>query len=299
MSASSKHADDGRLRAALRVRQRRKSESKRWTIDGKRRSSSSRNKRPSTTSSVANLPTTPWNERFVFGDEKENAPNRRTPVKFNPPAQKNKTNTQKRHFSERADGELIVSFSRYEIAPTNKDNGESSTFFSGTQNASVSPFDMIKLRSALKEDGGDDDERSVANDECRTPNYPHPPHEVKQSHMMHRFDSIDTNAKLEAFEELLYTVEIEEELIHRELVRKTQHSNEVKKADECLIPNEETVLESQTTSMNKLEIQSAMVPTTTQEEIYNYVWYLKMASCEREKNLIKDGELHCHKIVEM
>ena len=291
---SKSHVDDGRLRAALRVRQRRRSDSKRWTIDGKRR----RNKRPSTTSATANLPTTPWNERFVFDDEKENAPNRRTSVKINPPAQKNKTNnTEIRHFSERADGELTVTFSRYEIAPTNRDNGESSTLFSGTQDACVSPFDMIKLRRALEDDEGDDSEISVANDEYRTQNYSHSPREVKQSHTMPQFDAQDANANLEAFEELLYTVEIEEELVHRELVRKTQtHSNEEKKAERCLLPDDIISSESQTASMSKLEIQPAIIPKAKQEEIYNYVWYSKMRTCEREKNLVG---LQCHRIVEM
>eukprot|EP00956_Cyclotella_meneghiniana_P011394 scaffold15972_cov73-Cyclotella_meneghiniana.AAC.4 len=304
---SKSHVDDGRMRAALRVRQRRRSDSKRWTIDGKRR----RNKRPSTTSATANLPTTPWNERFVFDDEKENVPNRRASVKFNPPARKNKTNnTEICHFSERADGELTVTFSRYEIAPkgamrrdvVDNEYGESSTFFSGTQDASVSPFDMIKLRRALEDDEGDDSEMSVANDEYRTQNYSHSPREVKQSHTMPQFDAQDANANLEAFEELLYTVEIEEELVHRELVRKTQtHSNEEKKAERCLLPDDIISSESQTASMSKLEIQPAIIPKAKQEEIYNYVWYSKMRTCEREKNLIKDelNDTECHKVVEM
>ena len=154
-----------------------------------------------------------------------------------------------------------------------------------------------RKRTPTPDDEGDDSEISVANDEYRTQNYSHSPREVKQSHTMPQFDAQDANANLEAFEELLYTVEIEEELVHRELVRKTQtHSNEEKKAERCLLPDDIISSESQTASMSKLEIQSVIIPKAKQEEIYNYVWYSKMRTCEREKNL--EG-LQCHKIVEM
>lgn len=283
--------DEGRRRAALRVKQRRKSDSRRWTVDGRRRSSRS-SKRPSNTSSIRHA--TPWNERFIFEDTeakistqvtrkshtalsgKENLAIDSRP-KTTPNARNNLT---ERHFTERADGELVLNFSRREIiAPAAASSSNAmSPLLGGSRDVSVSPFDMEKLKLALLQA---DVDFGLPNESAAT----------DESHIPLKIHRHEVSANLEAFEELLYEIELEEELAHRELADQKQSYQQ-----SCAGTTDET--DSGINSPNDEMSEPCVFPRGREDEIREYVWYSFRAACERERRLVNDG-MKFHEVVEM
>ena len=275
--------DEGRRRAALRVKQRRKSDSRRWTVDGRRRSSRS-SKRPSPTSSIRHA--TPWNERFIFEDTEAKISTQVTRKSHTALSGKEnlaidsrpKTMTE-RHFTERADGELVLNFSRREIiAPAAASSSNAMPpLLGGSRDVSVSPFDMEKLKLALLEadvDFGLPNE-SAATDESHIP-------------LIHGHEA---SANLEAFEELLYEIELEEELAHRELADQKQSYQQ-----SCAGTTDETDLGINSPNDEMSEL--CVFPRGREDEIHKYVWYSFRAACERERRLVNDG-MKFHEVVEM
>ena len=62
--------DDGRRRARLRVKEKRRRDAKSWSIDGRRRSGTSYHLglAQHMPSMLTNVHSSPWNERFMFND---------------------------------------------------------------------------------------------------------------------------------------------------------------------------------------------------------------------------------------
>ena len=294
---------DGRRRAALRVQQKRRRDSRRWTIDGRWRSSSSlSNTRLRTISSTRNLHSTPWNQRFIFQDEDPNKTNSihmrkaetctdreennshipRSTTSIDRYSSKqtplDKSTTGTCHFSERADGELVTSYSRCEIAPSRVSKYSDSNV--RTCHIGVSPFDMNKVQQALDAAQSDEDD---GNNE--------PP--IVNRHVA--FSPLN-HANLDAFEELLYTVEVEEELAHRELVFKSLS----KKVDD---PLHSDLAADETYSLDLNIDNDDELPMIKlqerQEEILNFVKNTRIFFTEKEKYLLKGGTLKYHEIVKM
>lgn len=302
-SISCQTDNDGRIRAASRVKEKMRRDSLIWTVDGRRRAKSSRNKRPS--GAMTTLHSAPWNERFILqavatrknhtrplsAYGKENSTNiaRLTAVAVagkSTPASKNI-----RHYSERSDGELVLNYSRCEILPCSNENNQDNHFqdshlYGGTQEASVSPFDLVKLKAALLE-AAQSDLESDADEADHEVSFPiNSPYTKGVSPI----DRKQANANLKAFEDLLYTVEIEEEIAHRELKSKALVTRTGDSPDHSSPANS-----SRDSKEESLDGEMKLSST----EIYNYVWQSDLASREREKCLLKDGILRFHDIVQM
>ena len=176
-------AVDGQKIAALRVKQRQRRESLRWSPSGKLRPRSSRAKAAKRiqNSPPAALNSVPWNDRFIFDDDSHQR-GRSMPTK--------KVSAEKdlagriRSYTERCDGEAVGSFQQIEV---------SSSIESSLENQQVETH-SVALSPIVK----------VSPDEADTP-------KVKL------FDATEAENILDRFEELLLTMQIEEELLRRDL----------------------------------------------------------------------------------
>lgn len=112
-------AVDGQKIAALRVKQRQRRESARWSPSGRLRPRSSRakNAKQGQNSPPAALNSVPWNDRFIFDDDSHQR-GRSIPTK--------KVSAEKdsagriRSYTERCDGEAVCSFQQIEVSYSNK-----------------------------------------------------------------------------------------------------------------------------------------------------------------------------------
>jgi hypothetical protein len=210
------------------------------------------------------------------------------------PSNDARANSEVRHFSERSDGDLMLNFSRCEIAPSmTADAANASPFFAQTCDTSTSPFDMIKLQAALEAAASDDDE--ICDTQCGEDDLYRALFQPDKNDSSPPLDYNATHANLEAFKELLYTVEIEEELLHRELAGKSLLRQSETHSDACSVRENSSVSDANDGD----EALPIMIPRERQEEIRNYIWCNKMASTDREKGLVKDGNLRFHEIVRM
>jgi hypothetical protein len=197
-----------------------------------------------------------------------------------------------RHFSERSDGELVLNYSRTEILSNSNGNCSShiDNLLGGTEDASVSPFDMVKLKAALDAAESDNDgaEHGVEfpiNSPCTKD--------------MNPIDRNQAHPNLEAFEDLLYTVEIEEELAHRELRNKTLLVRTGNSPEHGSVASEADSTSKEDGPDDEVKMSAAAMPVGRQEEIHNYVWQSNLLSREREKALVKDGSMQFHEIVQV
>lgn len=289
---------DGRRLAALRVKERQERESKRWSVDGCKRRSKRSGIRPLTTTSSLRH-STPWNERFAFEDTplpkkistslrdgKENvAKNNSRPMTTSnagtSSTSKKQQKTIERHFSDRSDGDLVLSFMRREmIAPAILSGGCVSPLLGGMRDVSVSPFDIFKLKQALEADdwscsSSEGNREAPEQNECR-------------------IDCNEASADLDAFEELLYEMEIDDELARRELLEKTCLEKSEKLLDYYEVDDNECV----SAAHERDPYDSVDVPWDIQEEIYNYTWYNQQRANERDMKLFKNSSMQFHEVVE-
>ena len=311
--------NEGRRRAAIRVKQKRMYDSQRWTIEGRRRPDSSRFKnRPSIKSPARKLHSKPWNDRFIFNqasaeksknfadglqlfsspvDEKANNPHSRPMTalalgskigqlvpKTTQDSSARQTTIFKpevRHFSERADGELVSNFSRCEITPTTASKCNCSPLLVSKCNASVSPFDMTKLRAVLNAEGSEDDETYRGEDGDILP--------IILSQKFPQFDCSLANVNLETFEELVYTAQIEEEVC-REFLSSGHESQ----------AHDFSAAYEKESESNKNEMPHVGIAREREEEICNFVWRSKIVASDQAKDIMKndsDGSLQYHEIV--
>ena len=204
-----------------------------------------------------------------------------------------------RNFSDRADGELVLNFSRQEITPKSIKKIDSSPFTLEMCDVGVSPFDMTKVLAALE---ADDSNRRVM---CRI---------VNQANKMDR-NWIDShcdnspscniyssqppffngeNINFEMIEELLYSIEIEDQLAHRELIEK-QLSHTSNEALKSIIDQDNSYGLGLTDTSNAEE----ELTVERKEVIYDHAWHFMRSSHEREKVLSRNGYLKFHEIVQM
>ena len=243
----------GRRRAALRVKQRRRQDEKTWSPSGKLKTN--RNRRPLSSKSSSNRrPSSrpshekPWNDRFIHEDEailehatetnqktlgsvdqrrsvegKGNNANDDTQAK--PQAAPGCKSTQ---YTERANGEAVVEFARTEILTSPISNVQPDNELIGTKDVSTSPFDLDKVEASLEAD-------AAANDPLhQTPTHEssslHSPHQTSTEPLMNPLFSIPLDkdkmkAVLENCADLLYTIELEEELLRRDIASREHQTH--------------------------------------------------------------------------
>ncbi len=172
-------AVDGQKIAALRVKQRQRRESLRWSPSGKLRPRSSRAKAANSPSAA--LSSVPWNDRFIFDDDSHQR-GRSIPTK-KVSAEKDSTG-RIRSYTERCDDEAVGSFQQIEVSSSI----ESSLEIQQVETRRVALSPIVK----------------VSPDEADTP-------KVKL------FDATEAKNILDRFEALLLTMQIEEELLRRDL----------------------------------------------------------------------------------
>ena len=189
----------GRKTAALRVRQRQKRESLRWSPSGKLRTPHSRtgpHSRPSSTTRNR----VPWNDRFIFDDESQpksahpkdadrKIVSRRTCDENENVANSNSSSNRIRHYTERSDGVAVAHFQQIEISAYSEAANRVGEVPSAVETRSIalSPFNMAKVKAALRDS-------------------------VSKPKSLKGVQSI-----LDEFEELILTMEIEEEIVRRDL----------------------------------------------------------------------------------
>ena len=304
-------SDGGRRRAALRVKQKIRHDQQQWSPNGMRRRPRRR------IASQQCLNHKPWNDRFIFNEEswtKEcNAPakiwKRSANGKENNNAetQVNKTNgnlrgqrSQMRCYTERSDGEAIAEFSRCEIFSSSPEAaGTTCLNLVKTHSIGTSPFDMGKVRAALEADVIDNHE----DDELYPDNYhehkfvgtmidqdfiPSRVNEKYESSVNEKrphhgplfvpLDETAVNSFLWKFEELLYASELEEELIHRDIVKNQRDG------DGCV-----TNIICEENDDNCL--RSLIITTQRQDEINQYATRRCTYQNLQRELLTKNGEL--------
>ena len=175
-------AVDGQKIAALRVKQRQRRESLRWSPSGKLRPRSSRAKaaKKAQNSPPAVLNSVPWNDRFIFDDDSHQR-NRSMQTKKVSAAKD--SSGRIRSYTERCNGEAVGSFQQVEV---------SSSIESKLKNQPVETR-SIALSPIVK----------VSPGEADTPKI--------------KFDVTEAKNILDRFEEMLLTMQIEEELLRRDL----------------------------------------------------------------------------------
>ncbi len=199
--------------------------------------------------------------------------------------------SQMRRYTERSDGVAVTEFSRCEIFPSSPEAaGTTCLGLIKTHSIGTSPFEMAKVRAALQADVIDNHEK----DELHPDNYHEIIEDESQRSPRRKFmgsvvdpdfipsrvnkkcessvdekrlhhgllfvpldESSTANSFLKKFEELLYTSEVEEELIHRDIVK-----NQLDDGD-CAtnIIHEEN---------EDICLRSQMITTQRQDEINQY-----------------------------
>eukprot|EP00984_Skeletonema_dohrnii_P008569 scaffold3167_cov132-Skeletonema_dohrnii-CCMP3373.AAC.10 len=189
---ASNKVEAGRKTAALRVRQRQKRESLRWSPSGKLRLKTPHSRRSPTTQIDI-----PWNDRFIFDDESQhkgatNSKDRRIVSRRGCNDKENVANSSSsgkriRHYTERSDGVAVAYFQHIEVSAAADGVGKRPPIVE-TCSIAISPFNMAKVMAALRAD-------SLSE--------PKTPHEMENI--------------IDQFEDLILTMEIEEELVRRDL----------------------------------------------------------------------------------
>lgn len=315
--------DSGSRRAALRVKQKLRQDRMQWSPNGMRRRPKLARPRSSRRSSAQHcLNHKPWNDRFIFDEElrsKEcNAPAKSWKRSANGKGDKNPVaRSQMRHYTERSDGEAVTEFSLCEIFPSSP-VAAATTCLSliNMHSVGISPFDMAKVRAALEDDAinnHEDDELHHDNDHdiLKDESKRLPLHKFMEKVLDPDFAPsgngksesgenekrphhgplfllpLDENAAkslLEKFEELLYTFELEVELLQRDLVKNRLDGNDCITYVIC-DENEGDWL------------QTPVIPTQRQDEIREYVTKKGKYQDLQHELLMKNGELQYDEIL--
>lgn len=202
-----------------------------------------------------------------------------------------------RLYTERSDGEAVTEFSRCEIFPSSPvAAGTTCVSLIKTHSIGTSPFDMAKVRSALKADVIDNhEEDALYPDNChehmfmgtmidpdfipsRVNEKYEPEKRPNQGPLFVPLDESAANSFLEQFEELLYASELEEELIHRDIV-KNQLDGDGCITDIICEENEDNCL------------RSPIIATQRQDEINHYATRRCTFQNLQRELLTKNGEL--------
>eukprot|EP00804_Cyclotella_cryptica_P019914 CCRYP_007818-RB/>CCRYP_007818-RB protein AED:0.24 eAED:0.24 QI:538/1/1/1/0.33/0/4/588/355 len=309
--------DDGRHRASLRVKEKRRQDAKRWSVDGRRRSGSRAHhlrlaRHPP--SMLPNLHSSPWNDRFMFdainnpGLAAGASKQRMTGVsslQLMPLLNQMKVDSSttgikgeqrvrsERNFSDRADGELVLNHSRQEVTPTTIKKCDTSPSAVGMRDVGISPFDMSKVLDALEADNSNLETMRHIADKINQIDRNCIPTSCKNSHSCniysskpHVFDEAKIN--FERIEELLYTMEIEEQLAHRELTH-----NQLSQTNE---ERPKAYIEGDV--VDAFQDEEALTVERS-EVIYNHAWQFIRSSHQQEKVITKNGHLYYHEIVQI
>ena len=325
----------GRRRAALRVKQKRRKDERTWSpsgklIKGRQRPQSSQ--RPC--SQLSHLK--PWNDRFIYfleeetecsgiqrkkqsADGKENNNIGRNPSTV---GAKQKSRPEIKHYTERCDGEAVLEFTRCEISPTSPivaKNDECHDLI-GTRSVSTSPFDMDKVRAALQADANDtqnehDDELHLTND-----THNKHLHESENTASLHSrnndrekrsngplanplllppLDRDRVKSLLDNFEDLLYTIELEEELLKRDIASRKHiaQSNSVYPDLEETEGTSHSQIDQNDICQTRTEPRISIPPERC-NEIIEYVNRAKQNKDKQHKLIEKNGDMKYHEIAE-
>jgi hypothetical protein len=208
--------------------------------------------------------------------------------------------SQMRRYTERSDGEAVTEFSRCEIFPSSPEAaGTTCVSLIKTHSIGTSPFDMAKVRAALEADVIDNHEDDGLHpDNCHEHKFTgtmkdpyfipsrvnekyEPSVDEKRPHHGPLFVPLDksaANSFLEKFEELLYASELEEELIHRDIV-KNQLDGDGCVTNIICEENEENCL------------RSPIIATQRQDDINQYATRRCTYQKLQRELLTKNGEL--------
>jgi hypothetical protein len=203
-----------------------------------------------------------------------------------------------RDFSDRADGELVLTYSRQEITPTTVRICDTSPFTFGMCDVGVSPFDMTKVLAALEADSNRKAIRNIAKQVnqidrswIESPCDDSPSCNIADSQPP-VFNGANIN--FEMIEELLYSIDIEEQLAHRELIEK-QLSRTTNEALKSFIDRDK----SNGSGLADTFKDEEELTVERKEVIYDHAWHFMRSSHERERVLTRNGHLKCHEIVQM
>ena len=147
-----------------------------------------------------------------------------------------------RGYTERSDGEVVKEFTRCEISPSSPVAHDKHSDLIGTRSTGVSPFDPEKVRTALEADAANSSQHVDDNDE--QPRHKTESNDSKQSALQGPsllkedqalprniitkkktplitmpLDQANVSAILDQCEDLLYTIELEEALLLRDIAR--------------------------------------------------------------------------------
>jgi len=312
----------GRRRAALRVKQRRRQDEKTWSPSGKLLVKTNRNRRPSSSnngrrrqssSSSSRRPSSrpsherPWNDRFIFEEEtvlehatqanqkrlgsatrrsvegKENNANDTTQAK--PQAA---SGCQSIQYTERANGEAVVEFTRSEILTSPISNVAPDNDLIGTKEVSTSPFDLDKVNAALEAD-------AAVNDVLQTPTHEsnsslHTPQTNTEQLMNPLFsmplDKDKVKAVLENCADLLYTIELEEELLRRDIASRDHQNHQSSTNSDCT-DTERREERSEQHKQHRTEPQRIQVPPEKREQMISYINQCKSTK-EQQQQVVTD-----------
>jgi len=310
----------GRRRAALRVKQRRRQDEKTWSPSGKllvksnrnrrtsssRRPSSSSNRRPSSSSRPSHE--RPWNERFIYEDEtvlehatdanqkrlgsansrqsvdgKENNANDATTAK--PQAA---SGCQSIQYTERADGEAVVEFSRSEILTSPISNMQPDNELIGRKEVSTSPFDLDKVNASLEADAAANDplhQTPTAISESSL----HTPHQTSNEPLINPLfsmplDKDKVKAVLENCADLLYTIELEEELLRRDIASRDHQNHQSSTNSDCTdTERREERSEQQEYLPIRTEPERIQVPLEKREQIISHIQQSKSTKDQQQQ----------------
>ena len=300
----------GRRRAALRVKQRRRQDEKTWSPSGKLKSnrnrrplssktSSSSNRRPSSSSRPSHEK--PWNDRFIFEDETVlehatetnqkrlgSSSQRRSVVngKENNANNANATTTAKPQAPGCQSTQSL--FTRSEILTSPISNVVPDNNLIGTKDVSTSPFDLDKVNAALDADDANDllQQTPTTTDESSSS---HIPHQTSNEPLMNPLFSLPLDKDkvktiLENCADLLYTIELEEELLRRDIEsRDHQTHNSIINRD-CTERREER---SEQHIPIRTEHQRIQVPPEKREQIMSYINQCK-SSKDQQQQVVTD-----------
>ena len=276
----------GHRRAALRVKQKRRKDERTWSpsgklLKGKQRPQSKINQKP-------------WNNRKWSVDGKENNAKEKSPARSRP---------EMKHYTERCDGVAVLEFTRCEISPTSPivvKNDECHDLI-GTRSVSTSPFDMDKVRAALHADVIDtqnehDEELTTRNNDKGTrSNDP-----LTNPLFLQPLDRDRIKSILDNFEDLLYTIELEEELLKRDIATRKQIAQPIIRdpdgEEKEGIPHFQ-IDQNNTCQTTRTEPRISISPERC-IQILEYVNRSKHVQNKQHKLIAKNGDMKYHEIAE-
>lgn len=200
-----------------------------------------------------------------------------------------------RRYIERSNGEVVMEFSRCEVFPSSPVASSTCLNLADNQSIGLSPFDMAKVRAALEADAIDnhgEDESHHDNDVVDPDFIPSNVsgidgfgREEKHDRSFVPLGKSATESILRQFEELLYTSDLEEELLRRNVFINRQDG------DDCL----SMVIISEENEGHRLQTP---IPADKRDKIKEYATKRCEHNTARFRPLTKNGELQYDEIVE-